>query len=120
MTVFVGTDVFDGSRLHKGASLLVKAGRVEAILPAGAVTEGQMVRLPGGVISPGFVDLQVNGGGGWQVDGNADAGRLAALCALHGRLGATGILPTLITDTPAATARGSDPSVFAMGVRHTF
>ena len=104
MTVFVGTDVFDGSRLHKGASLLVKAGRVEAILPAGAVTEGQMVRLPGGVIAPGFVDLQVNGGGGWQVDGNADAGRLAALCALHGRLGATGILPTLITDTPAATA----------------
>ena len=38
------------------------------------------------------------------VDGSVDVGELAEICAAHARLGATGILPTLITDTPEATA----------------
>ena len=101
---FVGADVFDGANLHKDAVLLVQGGRVSGILghiPSGA----QEVRLSGGTLAPGFVDLQVNGGGGEMVGAATDAAALARLCALHGRLGATGIMPTLITDTPEVTAR---------------
>lgn len=100
-----GADVFDGERLHPGASLLVEDGEVAAILPAGTPPRGAVRALPGGTLCPGLIDLQVNGGGGWQVDGTATAARLAALCDTHARLGSTGILPTLITDTPEATAR---------------
>ncbi len=97
--IFTGASVFDGTRLHAGASLRVKDGLVAEAGP------GREVRLDGGILAPGFLDLQVNGGGGRMVDGTTTADWLAEMCALHARLGATGILPTLITDRPEATAR---------------
>ncbi len=104
--VFTGAAVFDGTTLHPpGTSLRVVDGRVTDTGP------GEVVRLNGGILAPGFVDLQVNGGGGRMVDGTCTAEGLAQLCATHARLGATGILPTLITDTPEATA-----SVIAAGI----
>jgi len=51
------------------------------------------------------VDLQVNGGGGIMLDGQADAGRIAAICATHILLGCVGVLPTLITDSQDVTRR---------------
>ena len=115
-TVFAGADVFDGTVLHRGASVVVDSGIVSQILPAGATASGAVERLAGGILAPGFIDLQVNGGGGWQVDGRATAAKLADLCAVHARLGATGILPTLITDTPQATAAVIAAGVAAVGV----
>ncbi len=112
--VFAGADVFDGTVLHRGASVVVEDGHVTHILPAGTAMPGALVHLPGGILAPGFIDLQVNGGGGWQVDGRADAARIATLCDVHARLGTTGILPTLITDTPETTA-----AVIAAGVAAT-
>jgi N-acetylglucosamine-6-phosphate deacetylase len=96
--VFTGAKVFDGTRLTAGP-LRVADGVVTG--PG----EGHEVRLSGGLLAPGFLDLQVNGGGGRMVDGDCTADWLAKMCAVHVRLGATGILPTLITDTPEATAR---------------
>jgi N-acetylglucosamine-6-phosphate deacetylase len=109
--VFAGADVFDGSVLHSGGVLVVEDGLVARIVTDDPDQAGHVVRLNGGILAPGFVDLQVNGGGGWQVDGTATVAKLAALCAVHARLGATGILPTLITDTPEATA-----AVIAAGI----
>jgi N-acetylglucosamine-6-phosphate deacetylase len=97
-TVFTGASVFDGTRLHHGASLRVENGQVTGPGP------GQEVRLDGGILAPGFLDLQVNGAGGRMVDGGCSADWLAEMCDIHARLGATGILPTLITDRPEATA----------------
>lgn len=104
--IFTGADVFDGTTLHRSASLRVADGRVTG---PGA---GAEVRLNGGILAPGFLDLQVNGGGGRMVDAGCTAEGLAQLCATHARLGATGILPTLISDTPEATA-----AVIAAGVK---
>jgi N-acetylglucosamine-6-phosphate deacetylase len=110
--VFTGARVFDGTALHDGLAVVVADGRVAGLTPA--PPPGQTIALPGGILAPGMIDLQVNGGGGVMVDGTATAASLAALCATHARLGATGILPTLITDTPAATA-----AVLAAGVAAT-
>lgn len=96
----VGAAVFDGTALHPGAALVMDGGRVAGI----GKPQGEVVRLDGGILCPGFLDLQVNGGGGLAVGGGTDAAALHAICVTHARLGATGILPTLITDTPAATA----------------
>ena len=101
-TAFTGAAVFDGWTVAPDAVLVVEDGRVAEVataVPAGAAE----VRLDGGTLAPGLIDLQVNGGGGRMVDGAADADLIAHVCAAHARLGATGILPTLITDTPAAT-----------------
>jgi N-acetylglucosamine-6-phosphate deacetylase len=98
-TLFTGAQIFDGTTLHPSGSLRVVEGRVA---DPGA---GEEVRLDGGILAPGFLDLQVNGAGGWMVDASTTPELLAKMCATHARLGATGILPTLITDTPEATAR---------------
>jgi N-acetylglucosamine-6-phosphate deacetylase len=98
---FTGAAIFDGTGLHHGAALVVDGGRV---LGLGAAS-GPGVTLEGGILAPGLIDLQVNGGGGVAVDGATDVEALAHICAAHARLGATGLLPTLITDTPDAVAR---------------
>lgn len=102
--VFTGAQVFDGKRLVPGPLRVVDGVVAEA-------GEGVEVRLEGGILAPGFLDLQVNGAGGRMVDASCTADWLAEMCAIHARLGATGILPTLITDTPEATA-----AVVAAGV----
>jgi N-acetylglucosamine-6-phosphate deacetylase len=108
--IFSGARIFDGQRLHDDCALTVEDGVVTGI---GPVPNHPDVIFPGGVLSPAFVDLQVNGGGGIMVDGQADAGRLAAICASHILQGCAGILPTLITDTPEATARVIEAAVAA-------
>lgn len=110
-----GADVFDGTRMHPGAVLLLEGARVGGIraeVPKGA----DEYRLPGGILAPGFVDLQVNGGGGEMVGPATDAAQLARICAAHARLGATGILPTLITDRPEVTAQVIAAGVACAGV----
>lgn len=114
ITAFIGARVFDGVALHDDAVLLVDdAGILElgSTMPSGAV----IVDLGGGILSPGFIDLQVNGGGGYMVDGRATAQTLVAICQTHARLGTTGILPTLITDTFDATARVIEAGVACIG-----
>lgn len=104
---YLGASLFDGTRLHHGVALNVTDGRVDSIGPA----TGEAVTLPPGILAPGFLDLQVNGSGGLAVDGATGPETLAAICATQARLGATGCLPTLITDRPEATA-----TVIAAGI----
>jgi N-acetylglucosamine-6-phosphate deacetylase len=100
-TVFSGAAVFDGARLHPGAALVVEDGRVAGIVPE-ADAQGARVALSG-VLAPGFVDLQVNGGGGVLLNDRPDVDGLRAICEAHARLGTTALMPTLVTDTPAVT-----------------
>lgn len=99
--IFSGADIFDGTRLLTDHALVVQNGIVTGLEKG---LRGDVV-LDGGVLAPAFVDLQVNGGGGIMLDGEADPGRIAAICATHILLGCSGVLPTLITDTQAATQK---------------
>ena len=105
LQVFYGCDIFDGARIHAGAALVVEDGVVAAVVPASEAPGGAVTRLDGGVLAPGFIDLQVNGGGGIMLNDAPDLDGIRRICATHGRLGVTALLPTLITDTPAVTAR---------------
>ena len=92
--------LFDGRSFCDGC-LVVDGGRVLGI----GAAEGPVTDLGDVTLAPGMIDLQVNGAGGLAVDRATDADGIAAICATLGRLGATGCLPTLITDTPDATAQ---------------
>jgi N-acetylglucosamine-6-phosphate deacetylase len=116
-TVFTGASVFDGARLHAGAALVAEHGRVAAIVPADEAPDGDRVRLDGGVLAPGFVDLQVNGGGGVLFNARPDLDGLRAICEAHGALGTTALLPTLITDTPEVTRAAIEAGVAAAKAR---
>lgn len=98
--------VFDGWTLHRNAVVSVtEDGQIAALHPEGSVWPDaeQVTDLGHGILSPGFVDLQVNGGGGVMVGPETDAEQIASICSIHALLGATSILPTLITDTAEVT-----------------
>lgn len=96
--IWQADQIFDGETLHSGQVLLIKDGVIAGLIDRGdAPTQSQVVDLGAGILCPGLVDLQVNGGGGVMLgQGDADA-VLATICAAHGRLGTLALLPTLIT-----------------------
>ncbi|RWP03016.1 MAG: N-acetylglucosamine-6-phosphate deacetylase [Mesorhizobium sp.] len=100
-----GARVFDGEDWHDNAALVVRDGLVEAIVPAGAIPSGvTRIETGGGMLAPGFVDLQVNGGGGVMLNDHPDVASIETICRAHAPFGTTALLPTLITDTPEITA----------------
>ncbi|MEI9429247.1 N-acetylglucosamine-6-phosphate deacetylase [Mesorhizobium sp. Cs1299R1N3] len=100
-----GARIFDGDDWHEGAALVVRDGLVEAMLPQGALPgDIRVIDTGGGMLVPGFVDIQVNGGGGVMLNDHPDVASIETICRAHAPFGTTALLPTLITDTPAITA----------------
>ncbi|GLK68365.1 N-acetylglucosamine-6-phosphate deacetylase [Hansschlegelia plantiphila] len=91
--------LFDGERFRDDAAVLVEAGRVVAVGPAADMPSDAPVTRAPGLLAPGFVDVQVNGGGGVLLNDDPSSAGVARIAAAHRRFGATALLPTLITDT---------------------
>ncbi|MEK1893638.1 MAG: N-acetylglucosamine-6-phosphate deacetylase [Rhizobium sp.] len=102
--IFSGARIFDGQRFHDDKALFVSDGRVEAIATASELPEGEHTRFEGGVLSAGFIDAQVNGGGGRMLNDEPSAASMYMIADGHRPYGTTALLPTLITDTADATA----------------
>lgn len=98
---YTGARIFDGEAWRDDAALLVDDGRIEGIVAADLPADAGRVALDGGILAPGFIDLQVNGGGGAQFNLTPDVATIRRICAAFTRFGTTACLPTLITDTPA-------------------
>ena len=106
---FVGADIHDGKILHKGRCLVVDgAGHVSLSKPEDLPEGCPKEDLGGGFITPGFVDLQVNGGGGVMFNDDQSLNALRIIAEAHARTGTAAILPTLITDTPKRTSAAID------------
>ncbi len=105
LTAFHGAEVFDGMRRLGPAAVLVADGAVIGVAAPGDIPDNvERVDLGGGLLAPGFVDLQVNGGGGALLNEATTVEGVRTICAAHARFGTTALLPTLITDTPAVTS----------------
>lgn len=83
--------------LHQDLDVIIEDGRIAALAPRGEC-RGGLHDLQGGVLIPGFIDTQVNGGGGVLFNDDPTAEGVAAIGAAHRRFGTTGFLPTLISD----------------------
>lgn len=86
------------------ASIRVEQGRIVDIDKAAGKAADQVIDLDGGWLVPGFIDTQVNGGGGVLFNDQPDADGIAAIGEAHARFGTTAFLPTLISDSPARIA----------------
>jgi N-acetylglucosamine-6-phosphate deacetylase len=105
MKVFYGARLFDGERFHEDRALVVEGGSIRAVAslqdrPRG----GEQVDLGGGILAPGFVDWQINGGGGVLFNAEPTVEAIAKIGAAHRREGVTGFLPTVVTDAPRVLA----------------
>lgn len=102
---YCGAQIFDGAQLRDGVALVAHAEGRFAVLPEIALPDGCPVEaLEGGIIAPGFVDVQVNGGGGVMLGDASGTKTLHRIAQAHGGLGTAALLPTLITDSPQAVA----------------
>jgi N-acetylglucosamine-6-phosphate deacetylase len=111
-TAYTGARIFDGEKWWDNAALVVNGERIEGIIAADSPTDAQRVPMGGGILAPGFIDLQVNGGGGVQLNHAPTLAAIRTICANYARYGTTACLPTLITDTrevnAAAVAAGAE------------
>lgn len=95
-----GARIFDGETWYDGAALLIEFGYVTSIVASADIPgHAERVVLDGGMIVPGFVDLQVNGGGGVLFNNAPTLDAIRTICSAHAQFGTTALLPTLITDT---------------------
>ena len=101
----IGTRVFDGTQLLEGRAVIIDGATITAIVPDGDVPAGTRSRRVQGLLAPGFIDVQVNGGGGVLFNATPTVEGIAEIGAAHRRYGTTGYLTTLITDTRANMAK---------------
>ena len=99
LAVLINGRILTEAGVVDGKSLVIENGRIAAILdaadaPAGATRHD----LDGGLLVPGFIDTQVNGGGGMLFNDAPTVETIAAIGAAHRPFGTTGFLPTLISD----------------------
>ena len=101
-----------GARLHTpdgivpGRALLLVDGTIRDIVADDAIPAGACVtRLAGGTLAAGFIDLQVNGGGGVMFNDAPTAATIATIGRAHRTFGATGFLPTFISGPRADMER---------------
>jgi len=105
LTAIAGARIFDGDLWHDNHALVIEDGKVAAIAALRDVpAEARIVPMEGLSIVPGFIDLQVNGGGGVLLNERPDIDGIRTICAAHARFGTTALLPTLITDNREVTA----------------
>jgi len=90
-----------------GKVVLVRDGRIEAISDDGGSRPSgyRTIDLAGNLLVPGFIDVQVNGGGGVLFNDNPRVESIRAIGQAHRRFGTTGFLPTLISDDLHVVAR---------------
>jgi N-acetylglucosamine-6-phosphate deacetylase len=95
--------VFDGAAVRPHHAVVVEDGTIVALMPRLDVPGSASVQnLPDGVwLAPGFIDIQVNGGGDVLFNDDPTPEAIAAIAAAHRRFGTTSLLPTLITDSAA-------------------
>lgn len=90
--------LFDGDAIREGVAAIVEDGRILQVVDASDIPRGVRVEPLEGLLAPGFVDVQVNGGGGVLLNDAPTVDGFAAIARAHRRFGTTGLLPTLITD----------------------
>ena len=91
--------IFDGESVHEHKAVLIEGEHIVAVVDPEQVPAdiGASYDLEGGTLIPGFIDLQVNGGGGVLFTAAPTVDSLRTIGAAHRQYGTTGFLPTLIS-----------------------
>lgn len=89
----IADQLFDGEQLHQQRPLSIEDGYISTLDTVSGATE---IRLKG-LLAPGFVDCQVNGGGGLLLNQAPTLSTLQHMVQTHARFGTTSMLPTVIS-----------------------
>jgi N-acetylglucosamine-6-phosphate deacetylase len=98
--------VFDGIAVQEDAAVLVESGKIAAVVRRDQIPADAPIRElpPNAWLAPGFIDIQVNGGGDVLFNDAPAPDSVRAIAAAHRKFGTTALLPTLISDSPEKTS----------------
>jgi N-acetylglucosamine-6-phosphate deacetylase len=108
--------LFDGEQFHSNMAITIEAGRITHVQPAEdwhTIDPSEAVYLSGTLV-PGFVDIQVNGGGGALFNALPSLECIQTIGRAHARFGTSGFLPTLITDDVSVMVEAADAVALAI------
>ena len=95
-----GSKLFNGLDFIEHKALLIDGQNIAGIVNEDDIpTDFKVQKLDGGILSPGFIDLQVNGGGGKLFNNSPDNESLNTIISAHQYFGTTSIMPTVISDS---------------------
>ena len=95
-----GSKLFNGLDFIEHKALLIDGQNIAGIVNEDDIpTDFEAQKLDGGILSPGFIDLQVNGGGGKLFNNSPDNESLNTIISAHQYFGTTSIMPTVISDS---------------------
>ncbi|EMK3312514.1 N-acetylglucosamine-6-phosphate deacetylase, partial [Vibrio vulnificus] len=98
--------IFDGVHFHHDAALVWQGQHIMGLVPRHQLSLDVITYdYPDATLTPGFIDLQVNGGGGVMFNTQTDVVAMEQICHGHRKHGTAHLLPTLISDTPEQLKR---------------
>ncbi|MFL6831976.1 MAG: N-acetylglucosamine-6-phosphate deacetylase [Xanthobacteraceae bacterium] len=102
--------VFDGAVMRERTAVVMDGARILDLVPTTDLPRTMSIRaMPEGAwLAPGFIDLQVNGGGDVLFNDQPSAQAARTIAAAHRRRGTTGLLPTLLSDSAEKMRRALD------------
>jgi N-acetylglucosamine-6-phosphate deacetylase len=93
ITTLIAEQMFDGKNIINNQAISFENNKVISFYSVKGAKEIKV----SGLLAPGFIDVQVNGGGGYLFNHDTNLIALKAMVSAHSRFGSTGLLPTLIT-----------------------
>jgi N-acetylglucosamine-6-phosphate deacetylase len=123
--------VFDGVEVRNDCAVVVDGSKIEAVLPRAEIAKAiPTLELPDNAwLAPGFIDIQVNGGGDVLFNDAPTPNTIRTIAAAHRKFGTTSLLPTLISDNPEKMVEacdaverlvGTDPSILGIHLEGPF
>ncbi len=111
-----GVPIFNGEALLENSSVIVEDSHVlDVIADAALPHDLERIMLQGKILAPGFIDLQVNGGGGHLFNDRPTVKTIRTIAEAHWPYGTTGLLPTVITDRDDVMAEAIEAVDTAIG-----
>jgi len=105
VSALVNGRVLIGDELRDDCCVVIDGDRIADIC-ASPPADAEVIDSAGQFLLPGFIDVQVNGGGGRLFNDDPSVETIAVIAAAHRRFGTTGLLPTLISDDFSVIERG--------------
>lgn len=99
-TLFYNSDFFTGTELVKGKGLIINGNLIEGFTDPGQASGVELrIDCRGGLVTAGFIDLQIAGGGGFLFSSNPNPEALAQIIKSIVSTGTTGFLLALPTNS---------------------
>ena len=93
-----GARIFTGENFLDDHAVVISEPRIAQVVPRHAIGAMRFEDLGGGLLAPGFIDVQVNGGGGALLNDAPTIETVRTIATSHRKFGTVGLLPTVITD----------------------